>query len=351
MHPILARAGRILAYLAIWILLACLLVLLFVESGHLSWIESAAIVLPLALVYSFVCLSPWYVCRMLPIGSATMQRLVLTHVSAAIFASLLWIVTGKGIAVLVASLPPLGAADPRFSSQLPLLFGVGILLYLLSVALHYVFLALEQSRAAENRAIEARVLAREAELKALRAQVNPHFLFNSLHSISALTSVDAARARDMCVRLSDFLRSTLKLGDRETITLEEELSLARSYLEVEQIRFGARLRIDQAIEDECRDCRVPPLLLQPLVENAIKHGMATLVEGGVIRLEVRRRGRSLRIVIENDFDPESPSPRRNGVGLANVRSRLKARYGEDAEIETSAKDNRYRAALAIPAER
>src|SRR5207245_11137369 len=160
----------------------------------------------------------------------------------------------------------------RFSPELPLVFGIGALLYLLSVALHYVLLSLESSKQAETREQEARTLAREAELKALKAQINPHFLFNSLHSISALTTVDSGRARDMCIRLSDFLRNSLRLGERITIPFSEELALARTYLDVEQVRFGQRLRVAQDIEEGCSDCELPPLLVQPLVENAIKHG-------------------------------------------------------------------------------
>src|SRR6185436_18911903 len=112
---------------------------------------------------------------------------------------------------------------------------------------------------------------------------NPHFLFNCLNSISALTASDAARAREVCVRLSEFLRNTLGLGERESIPWKEELELARTYLEVERVRFGARLQVEMDVDDACVECKVPPLVLQPLVENAIKHGIATLVEGGTVR--------------------------------------------------------------------
>ena len=192
------------------------------------------------------------------------------------------------------------------------------------------------------------MLAREAELKALKAQINPHFLFNSLHSISALTTVDA-RARATCaIRLSDFLRSSLRLGDRGTIPFSEELALARTYLDVEQVRFGERLCVAEDIEPGCGDCEVPPLLVQPLVENAIKHGIATLVEGGEISMRARRSSDGLRFVIENPFDPEAPSTHRNGIGLANVRNRLEARYGNAARMEVQVDANRYRVILWLP---
>ncbi len=122
------------------------------------------------------------------------------------------------------------------------MFGIGVLLYMLAVALHYVLLSVESSREAETREHEARTLAREAELKALKAQINPHFLFNSLNSIAALATVDGVRAREMCIKLSDFLRSTLKLGEQTSISLKDELALVKAYLDVEQVRFGARLQ-------------------------------------------------------------------------------------------------------------
>ena len=116
----------------------------------------------------------------------------------------------------------------------------------------------------------------------------------------------------MCVRLAGFLRSSLGLGDRANIPLSEELALARSYLEVEQVRFGARLRVEEEIEPECEACGVPALLLQPLVENAVKHGVAGLVEGGAIRLTARRRGAAVAITLENAFDPEASAPAEDG---------------------------------------
>jgi LytS/YehU family sensor histidine kinase len=226
---------------------------------------------------------------------------------------------------------------------LPGLSGMVFLIYLLSVALHYALLAIESSRQYE-------LLSREAELKALKAQINPHFLFNCLNSISALTTVDPAKAREMCVRLSDFLRSSLRLGERLSIPFAEEIILTRSYLDVEQVRFGARLRITQDFDDGCSDCEVPPLLVQPLVENAIKHGIATLVEGGEISIIGRRLPKFVSVVIENPFDPDAPAARRSGFGLISVRNRLRARYGNAARMDIQVENERYRVALTLPCE-
>jgi two-component system sensor histidine kinase AlgZ len=202
-------------------------------------------------------------------------------------------------------------------------------------------LAVEHSR-------EAEVQARDAELRALKAQINPHFLFNSLNSITALTATDPVRAREMCIRLSDFLRSTLGLGERASIPWREELQLARTYLEVEQVRFGARLQVEMDVDDACSECLVPPLVLQPLIENAVKHGIATLVDGGTITVEGRVNDGLLEVSVENGFDPDSPVPRRSGLGLRNVRNRLATRFGDVAHLSAQATENRFRAELVVP---
>ena len=155
----------------------------------------------------------------------------------------------------------------------------------------------------------------------------------------------------MCVLLGDFLRRTLGLGEKAGIPLEEELSLIRSFLAVEKVRFGARFKMEEDIGKETLDVMVPPLLLQPLVENAVAHGIANLVEGGWIRLDAHCEDGRLRIVVENQFDPEAPPKRKSGVGLVNVRQRLLARYGSAASFEAATEGDRYRVAVSLPAER
>lgn len=348
MHPILAEKRRIGLYLLAWVPIAGMLRFVLAASGNVSWIEAIAFTLPMCIVFAFVGLSPWYLCRVLPLGRSPVPKILLHHSAAAVAAALFWIVVAKGVALALAQWRP--KLDTRISRELPMLFGVGVLLYLLTVALHYVLLSFEDTQQAETRAQEARVLAREAELKALKAQINPHFLFNSLNSISALTTVDGVRAREMCIRLSDFLRSTLTLGEKEAIPFSEELALAKTYLAVEQVRFGSRLRVQQQIDENCQACSVPPLVLQPLVENAIKHGIAGLVNGGSIRLEAHRDNGLLRLTVENEFDAEAPAPGKHGLGLVNVRARLRARYHNRARLDTEVKGECFVVELTLPCE-
>ncbi len=308
-------------------------------AGNLSAAESASLTSPLTILLAFICLSPWYSCRSLPLRSTNGWKLLLHHLVAAMCVSALVLIIAR---ILVAALGRVFTGiDAKFHPTIPVLAGMVALLYLLAIALHYVLLALESSRQAE-------LLSREAELKALKAQVNPHFLFNCLNSISALTTVDPSKAREMCIRLSDFLRNSLRLGERVSIPFFEELELTRTYLEVEQVRYGQRLRVAQDFDPLCADCEVPPLLVQPLVENAIKHGIATLIDGGEIAITGRCSRGAMRVTIENPFDPDAPAARKSGLGLRNVRNRLQARYGDAARLEVQVEQDRYRVVLLLP---
>jgi hypothetical protein len=353
MHPILGYPRRLGLYLFAWLTLSELLFYLVTYHSGVGWLDAGIFFFPLSVFYAFICLSAWYSCRGIPIEGTSFTGLAGPHLLAAIIVSLFWVLTAEGFARLLGQFQRFHAVQDKFSHNTQLFLIIGILLYLLSVALFYVLLAQEESREAEQRVMEARMLARDAELRALKAQVNPHFLFNSLHSISALTSSEPKRAREMCIALADFLRSTLGLGDKELIPLEEELSLIHSFLAVEKIRFGARLQMEEQVDSEVLDCMVPPLILQPLVENAVAHGIANLTEGGWIRLHAgfANEQNSVSIVVDNSFDPEAPARRRSGVGLANVRRRIDTRYGTNASFSVNKNGGEFHVGLLLPAEK
>jgi two-component system, LytTR family, sensor histidine kinase AlgZ len=348
MHPLLTPISRFPLYLLAWVPLAGILIYLMARPGKMGWLDATALIVPLCLIYQFVCLSAWYSCKAVPIQRSTSQRLGLTHVLAAAILSLLWVLLARLLAYGLSQIPAFRGLDIRFASQVSVLFGAGFLLYLLSVASHYVLLAVEDSNKAEARVQETSILARDAELKALKAQVNPHFLFNSLNSISALTSVDPSRAREMCILLAEFLRMTLGMGEKASIPFSEELALLHRYLAIEKVRFGARLQMEEDIEQISKSLQLPPLLLQPLVENAITHGIANLPEGGTLRLSGQSHNGRVLLAIENTFDADSTPMRKGGLGLKNVRERLEARYGKEASMRVSAEDARFRVELSFP---
>jgi two-component system sensor histidine kinase AlgZ len=349
--PFLEQPHRLALYFLAWTPLAVLLVYLIVVTAKERVGEAAALAVPLCVLYAMVCLSAWYPCRGTPLERSSFVKLMKVHFGGGLVATGSWILGAEGMARGLESAGYFVGIAGRVPRIIPLLAGTGIVFYLFAVNFWYVMQAMEMSREAEARAMQARELTRESELRALKAQVNPHFLFNSLNSISALTSSDAARAREMCVLLGDFLRRTLGLGEKASIPLEDELSLVHAFLAVEKIRYGARLQIKEEIGNQCLDLSIPPLLLQPLVENAVGHGIANLVEGGCVRVGAESADGQLLVTVENPYDPEAPARRRNGVGIANVRRRLDARYGERASMGVTTENGWFRVALRLPAEK
>jgi LytS/YehU family sensor histidine kinase len=154
----------------------------------------------------------------------------------------------------------------------------------------------------------------------------------------------------MCILLADFLRMTLGLGEKALVPLREELELLKRFLAIEQVRFAERLHIDIHIEPQAQSCLLPPLLLQPLVENAIIHGIAGLPAGGTVRLAAECSGGRLHLSIQNSVDPDAPAPRKSGRGLANVRQRLEARYESQATLRATADEDFFRVTISLPAE-
>jgi two-component sensor histidine kinase len=176
----------------------------------------------------------------------------------------------------------------------------------------------------------------EARLRALRHQIEPHFLFNTLNAISGLVRTgDADAAADMIASLSEFLRAMLRDSERQEISLAEELDLTRRYLEIQRMRYGERLRYAERLQDGVASARLPMLILQPLVENAVKHGIDRQVHGGVIEIRAWREAERLCIGVHNDGPPLAPVTRAAGesVGLTNVKARLRTLYNDAGSFE------------------
>jgi LytS/YehU family sensor histidine kinase len=188
----------------------------------------------------------------------------------------------------------------------------------------------------ERHAAELAVKAQEAQVSALRYQINPHFLFNTLNAIAALVRDAPARAEEMVVQLSDFFRRSLAINPMEDVTLAQEVDLQRLYLEIERTRFPDRLRFEVALDERSAEARVPALLLQPLVENAVKHGVARSERSTCIQIRGRIvDGAVLEIAVDNDAPASGSNPNGEKVGLRNVQNRLRSRFGDGASLESA----------------
>jgi len=207
------------------------------------------------------------------------------------------------------------------------------LIYWVMVAVTCAFDYYRKYRERELRAIELEKRLAQAKLQALQMQLNPHFLFNSLHSISALMHKNVEAADRMISRLSELLRAALDNTDTQEVPLRQELNFLQRYLEIEQIRFGSRLKVETDAASEILDARVPNLILQPLVENAIRHGIEPHSRPGRIRLLARRHADELTLEVhDNGSGLASQSPV-DGVGLSNTRARLRTLYGDAHNFE------------------
>ncbi|MES2986830.1 MAG: histidine kinase [Pseudomonadota bacterium] len=216
----------------------------------------------------------------------------------------------------------------------------------LYVALNYSF----EVRDRDRRLAAVREEALSAQMRALRYQVSPHFLFNTLNSIAGLIEEGASkRAEQMVLSLSTFLRTTLTLDPLHDVPLAEEMALQEEYLEIERERFSDRMTLSIAVADDVREALVPSLILQPLIENALKHGVNATVGQVGITLNARSLNGRLNIVIDNDM-PEQPSPNTGtGIGLKNVAERLRARFQDDGLFSSGANGpGRYRASIDLP---
>ena len=348
MHPILGDQLRLRLHLMAWSLAGAVLALLVRVLIGVPWLPALVFGVPLGLIAAPISLSAWYLCRAMPLARTHALRIGVTALGAAAITSSLWSALGRWWWQLLAATAfelPLDHMVELFT----LLFGLGALGYLLAVTVHYVLQASEASATAERRMLEAEIAQRDAELRALRAQVDPHFLFNSLNSIVGLMSADQDRARQMCLRLAEFLRDSLTLGGETRIPLGREGALAEQYLSVEQVRFGSRLQFTTSIAPDVAATPVPPLLIQPLVENAVRHGVATLLDGGAVHIDASRAGGKVLVVVTNPYDADV---RRGGTGFGMdiVRRRLAAAFGAEAALAAEARDGRYRASITLPAQ-
>jgi two-component system LytT family sensor kinase len=278
--------------------------------------------------YAWAALFPiiYWLARRFPLESPRLARSVGVHLTVASVVMVLhpsmeavfvWLIRGFS--------DPLGLIASRISHEAFLVCSEGFVLYWIMLLASHAIHFQSRLRTQELRASRLEAQLAQAQLSALKMQLHPHFLFNTLHSISALLHGDVEAADRMVARLGDFLRLTLDNSESQEVTLEQELQFLRCYLDIEMTRFQDRLRVEFDIGPGTLDALAPNLILQPLVENAIRHGIAHRIEPGRVEIRSERHGDRLRIEVRDDgpgFASNTP-----GIGLTNTRARLERLYG------------------------
>lgn len=345
-HPVLSNRVRLIVWWLVWLFLGIGQSFLFYYAygsfASLSIIDS----LLSLLIYSGIALSLWYPFNYFNTSSAKTTTLISNLIASGAITVTLWIFITKYIVQLV--LPAENNFQAYWDATFPYRVGTGVFIYSLIILIYFLFISL--TNLSEKKAKEARLesLVKETELKMLRSQINPHFLFNSLNSISSLTVTDPGKARIMVIKLSDFMRYALSRKDEQLVPLQSELENLRLYLDIEKVRFGDRLITEEKIDEKCLNIKIPVMLLQPLYENAVKHGVYESTERVRIFTSAEIRDGYLEIAINNNYEPGPTSVKGTGTGLMNVLRRLELVYGNKASLRTSKENNIYSVNLFVP---
>jgi len=345
-HPVLANRVRLIVWWLVWLFLALGQSLLFYYAyGSFINIGILDSVLSL-LIYSGIALSLWYPFSFFNTGNPRPITLISNLVISGAISVTLWVLITKFVMQLI--LPEVNNYKEYWDATFPYRIGTGVFIYGLIVLTYFLFISL--TNLSEKNAKEARLesLIKETELKMLRSQINPHFLFNSLNSVSSLTITDPDKARDMVIKLSDFMRYALSKKDEQPVSLRSELENLRLYLDIEKVRFGDRLFIEENIDENCLEIKMPIMLLQPLYENAVKHGVYESTESVRITTQAKIIEGHIKITISNNYDTSPSSRKGTGTGLQNVARRLELFYGNKASIKVLKENGIYTVTLYIP---
>jgi sensor histidine kinase YesM len=346
-HPVLGNKVRFIVWWLVWLFLALGQSVLF-YFAYGSFIDIILIDSIISLlIYSGISLSLWYPFRVFNTGETRPTTLISNLVISGAISIIIWALITKLVVSLI--LPEHNNYQIYWDVTFPYRIGTGVFIFGLVILTYYLFVSL--SDLSEKNAKEARLesLVKETELKMLRSQINPHFLFNSLNSISSLTITDPEKARIMVIKLSEFMRYSLSRKDEKPVSLKSELENLSLYLDIEKIRFGERLSTEENIGNDCLKIMLPALLLQPLYENAVKHGVYESTENVNIITNAEIVNNYLEITISNNYESELSSKKGTGTGLLNVARRIELSYDKTGSINTTRENGIFTVKLHIPA--
>jgi len=348
MNPFIKNKKSLSIYIIIWFLVAALQTAIMFNVLNFEIILSLVDSLVFNLFYGLLGLSFWYSIKYVSLEKFTVFKILTNHVTAAVISSILWVVVSAWILSKIFLLDD-SYTNFLFTSLIWRFF-IGILFYAIIISLYYVMLYYSNFQQKVLEEAELKTLVKEAELKSLKYQINPHFIFNSLNSISALTIVKPELAQEMTIKLSNFLRKTLSNNDSHFDKLENEIKNAKLYLDIEKIRFEDRLSYSETVDDNCKQVMVPSMILQPLFENSIKHGLHESTDIVNVKLNCKKDNHHFKIVVENEFDKNYPSRKGEGIGLNNIKNRLEKIYKQKNLLITKSEEGIFRTTIYIPTE-
>lgn len=346
LNPISKNRSYLITFITVWILIFgihAFIINFFYDIDGLTSLTDSAV---FNILFAIIGFNLWYVLRFNLRESQSVFDVIINHLIIAVVVIAIWI--GLSYFILYYMYTDNHAYIQFLNDSIPWRAVTGIFYYLLFIMFYYMILYYEDLQDKLKVEGEMQTLVKEAELNALKSQINPHFLFNSLNSISSLTISDPDKAQEMVIKLSDFLRYSLSHDKDEKTSLKQEFENTKRYLDIEKVRFGHRLNFVWKVPDNCINFEIPNMILQPLIENSIKHGVYHSTEEVLIELNCKKNNDFVIIEITNDYDPEATKKVGHGIGLTNIRKRLHLIYQRLDLLETKADKLVFKATLKLP---
>ena len=346
LNPISKNRSYLVTFITFWILIFVIhtfIINFFYDLDNLTSLTDSAV---FNILFAIIGFNLWYVLRFNLRESQSIFDVIINHLIIAVVVIAIWI--GIAYFFLYYMYPDEHSYIQFLNDSIPWRAVTGIFYYLLFIMFYYMILYYEDLQDKLKIEGELQTLVKEAELSALKSQINPHFLFNSLNSISSLTISNPDKAQEMVIKLSDFLRYSLSHDKDEKTSLRQEFENIKRYLDIEKIRFGHRLNFSWKVPDYCINFEIPNMILQPLIENSIKHGVYHSTEEVLIELNCEKENGYVIIEITNDYDPEATKKVGHGIGLSNIRKRLQLIYQRQDLLETIADKLVFKAILKLP---
>ena len=344
-NPIIRNPKSILFYLSFVIVLSILYINLITLESKVIFTIYLVDAIVFNILIAALGLSFWYSSVYLSIENNKIGKIILTHFGGGILIAVVWMVLGYFIVISIIN--DTEAYGDFFIKTIKSRFIIAILYYFLLTAFYYVVIYYSGFQERLFKETELKNLVTEAELRSLKFQINPHFIFNSLNSMSALTEIDPKKAKQMIIKLADFLRYTLANNDRQKNTLNEELKNIKLYLDIEKIRFEEKFVYIEDLHEDCGKTEIPSMILQPLFENAIKHAVYETLDRVTIKLSCVKQDDFLKITMCNNFEGESHK-KGAGVGLKNIKDRLTLIYQQDNLMEVKKESGKFTVNIFIP---
>jgi len=346
-NPITHSITNLFIYAAIWLVILVVHIATLYFLYDLTLIKSSIDGLIFNTTFAFVGLSLWYPVFYNDIEKHSITNLIINHLSIMSITLVFWI----GICVFILRIIYPEADSYILSLDNGIVWRVftGTFFYFAIVMVYYLLIYGNNLRDHIIQESRLREKINEAELQALKSQINPHFLFNSLNSISSLTLTNPEKAHEMIIKLSSFLRYSLAHDPNNLIPLKQEIENMEAYIAVEKVRFGEKLIFEKNMSDTCYEHKVPFLILQPLIENAIKHGVYESLEPVTVKVSCRELDEmQIEIIVENDFDPQAIPRKGTGTGLKNIKERLKIIYQLNNLLTVEKTENYFKVILVLP---